>query len=62
MKDKVCVLTQDASVELTKEKSTWNQELIDTASEHLQTLTDILSEEFLYPHVWYVFRYWKMTT
>jgi len=52
LKDKVCVLTQDASVELTKEKSTWNQELIDTASEHLQTLTDILSEEFLYPHVW----------
>ena len=46
------MLTQDASVELTKEKSTWNQELIISATDHLQTLTDILSEDFQYPHVW----------
>ena len=52
LKDKVCVLTQDASVELTKENSTWNQDLINTAADHLQTLTDILSEDFQYPHVW----------
>ena len=52
LKDKTCVMTQDASVELTKENSTWNQELINAAAEHLQTLTDILSEDFKYPHVW----------
>ena len=46
------MLTQDASVELTKENSTWNQELINSAADHLQTLTEILSEDFKYPHVW----------
>jgi hypothetical protein len=30
----------------------FSQELVDTTTEQLQNLTDILSEDIAYPHVW----------
>ena len=49
---KTCVITQDASVELSKERTTIGKDLIEVASDQLQALTDVLSEEYKFPHVW----------
>ena len=52
LKVKTCVITQDASVELSKERTSIDKELIEVASDQLQALTDVLSEEYKFPHVW----------
>ncbi len=55
LKSKTCVITQDSAVELSKEKVAFSQDLVKTTTEQLQNLTDILSEDIPYPHVWYDF-------
>ena len=52
LKAKTCVITQDSVVELSKEKVAFSAELVVNITEQLQNLTDILSEDILYPHVW----------
>ena len=46
------MITQDSVVQLSKEKVAFSQELVTVITEQLQNLTDILSEDILYPHVW----------
>ena len=53
LKAKTCVITQDSVVQLSREKSTiFNPNLVMIITEQLQNLTDILSEDIAYPHVW----------
>ena len=52
LKVKTCVITQDASVELSKDRTSIGEELVRLASDQLQVLTDILSDEYKFPHVW----------
>ena len=44
-------MSQDAVINLSKEKTSFSQELIKLASEHFQELTDILSEVTNFPVV-----------
>ena len=39
-------------VQLSKEKVAFSQDLVNVITEQLQNLTDILSEDIAYPHVW----------
>ena len=53
LKAKTCVITQDSVVQLSREKCTsFSPILLATITEQLQNLTDILSEDIAYPHVW----------
>ena len=52
LKNKTCVITQDSVVQLSKEKVAFSQDLVNITTEQLQNLTDILSEDIAYPHVW----------
>ena len=52
LKAKTCVITQDSVVQLSKEKSAFSPDLVRNIMDQLQNLTDILSEDISYPHVW----------
>merc|ERR1712223_309753 len=52
LKAKTCVITQDSVVQLSKEKVAFSQDLVNVITDQLQNLTDILSEDIAYPHVW----------
>ena len=52
LKAKTCVITQDSVVQLSKEKSAFSPDLVHNIMDQLQNLTDILSEDISYPHVW----------
>lgn len=52
LKAKTCVITQDSVVQLSKDKVAFSPDLVMTITEQLQNLTDILSEDIAYPHVW----------
>lgn len=52
LKAKTCVITQDSVVQMSKEKVAFSPELVGVITDQLQNLTDILSEELNYPHVW----------
>ena len=52
LKAKTCVITQDSVVQLSKEKAAFSPDLVRNIMDQLQNLTDILSEDISYPHVW----------
>ena len=52
LKTKTCVLSQDASATLSKDKSPLSQETMKSAADHFQTLHDILSSISFLSYVW----------
>nr|XP_040568440.1 LOW QUALITY PROTEIN: protein furry-like [Lepeophtheirus salmonis] len=52
LKTKTCVLSQDSSVQLSKDNSNFSKDSMKLVLTHFQTLTDILSDITKYPHVW----------
>ena len=52
LKVKTCVITQDAAAELSKDRTSIGQDLVKLATDQLQVLTDILSDDYCFPHVW----------
>ncbi len=49
---KTCLISQDSIMTLSREKYPVGQDLIRQAADHLQELSDILSDVVFTPHVW----------
>ncbi len=50
---KTCLISQDSIMTLSKEKVPVSHDLIRQAADHLQELSDILSDVHFTPYIWY---------